>query len=309
MNDVSRPKVSVVIATYNMAQYLPDAVESILAQTYPFLDVHIVDDGSSDETRVVAEKWKSDPRVHYHWQSNAGQTKAKNAGIRASDGDFVAFCDADDLWTPTKLEKQMPLFDVAGRVGVVYARNRQIRASGEPVPDIRRETYHSGQITQELFQYNFICFGTAVVRRSCLDEFGGFNEAYRMGIDWDLWLRISTRYEFFFLDDVVYLYRVWPGQMSNNWRGRYDHAFRIMRDFMERHPKGVSEEVVKRAYAHSYTERARLRAALDGEYAFAIGDALKAMGYMPTYVPAWKMLVRVAMIAAGSRLSSVRRSL
>lgn len=302
----SASKVSVIIATYNMGQYLPNAVDSVLSQTYRNLDVHVIDDGSLDGTRDLMEQWKGDPRVHYYWQENAGQTNAKNCGIRRSDGDFVAFCDADDLWVPTKLEQQMPLFDAAGMVGVVYGRNRQIQASGEAVADVRREAYYSGHVTEALFQYNFISFGTTVVRRSCLNEFGGFDEAYRMGIDWDLWLRISTKYQIRFLDDVVYLYRVWPGQMSNNWRGRYDSAFRIMRNFLDQYPGTVSDEVIRRAYAHSYTERARIRALQDGEYAAALADAWTALRHLPTYLPAAKVVGRVALTAVG--LKTVSRS-
>lgn len=298
------PKVSVIIATYNMGQYLPDAVESVLSQTYRNLDVYVIDDGSEDGTRELVEQWKDDPRVHYHWQKNAGQTKAKNCGIRRSDGDFVAFCDADDLWIPTKLEQQMPLFDSEGKVGVVYGRNRQIVASGEAVSDVRRETYYSGHITEALFHYNFISFGAAVVRRSCLDEFGGFNEEYRMGIDWDLWLRISTKYQISFLDEVVYLYRVWDGQMSNNWRGRYEHAFRIMENFIAKYPGAVSSEVIRRAYAHCYTERARIRTLQDGEYFAALADIKTALCYLPTYIPAIKLIARVALTAAGLNSTS-----
>lgn len=292
-----QPLVSVIVATYNMAKYLSDAVESILGQTYGNLDLHVVDDGSTDDTGSVMQRWAGDSRVHYHWQPNAGQTNAKNNGVRESKGEFIAFCDADDMWTPDKLRKQMMLFDPGGTVGVVYARNQQIRESGSVVADTREETYYSGRITGQLFQYNFICFGTTVTRRICFDEFGGFNEDYRMGIDWDLWLRISTRYEIRFLDDIVYLYRVWPGQMSTNWRGRYEHALRIMGDFLQKYPDFVDVRTISRAYAHTYAERARLRALLGREIGPAYRDVALALRYSPLYLPAWKMLARLALIA------------
>src|SRR5690606_14244810 len=113
------PTVSVVVATYNMGQFISDCLESILAQTYGDFDVHVIDDGSMDDTERCVRKFLADPRVHYHKQANAGQTRAKNVGIRRSAGRFVAFCDADDMWKPRKLEAQMPLFDDRG-VAVVY---------------------------------------------------------------------------------------------------------------------------------------------------------------------------------------------
>lgn len=295
------PQVSVIIATYNMAQFLGEAIESVLQQTVRDLEVIVVDDGSTDATGEVMARYSSDPRVRYHRQSNAGQTRAKNAGIALAKGRLIAFCDADDLWTPTKLERQLPLFDAEGKVAVVYGKNRRISLSGEPMGAESEGDFRSGKVTEALFQYNFISFGTAVVRRSCLDEFGGFNEVYRMGIDWDLWLRISTRYEIAFLDEVVYLYRVWPGQMSNNWRGRYEHAFRIMQSFLEKYPNAVDRRIVQRAYAHSYTERARLRATIDAQYREAFGDAFTALRYAPTFLPAWKIFLRVAAIAMGGK--------
>jgi len=291
--------VSVVIATYNMAQYLGEAIQSVLNQTFGDLDVHVVDDGSTDETRDVVTTLSSDKRLKYYWQPNSGQTKAKNLGITSSCGEFVAFCDADDLWLPNKLEMQLPLFDAA-TVGVVYSRSQRILASGQHVQDEEgNPRFFSGSVTPELFKRNFIPFGTAVVRRSCLQEFGNFDERYRMGIDWDLWLKISTRYDIRFLDRHTYLYRVWPGQMSTNWRGRYESAFRIMESFLTRYPSLLRREVINEAYADCYAERARLRALRDGEYLNGIGDALRAIYIKPLYLPAWKVLGRILITAAG----------
>ena len=296
-DSAANPAVSVVIATYNMAQYIAQAIESVLNQTYADLDLHVVDDGSSDDTRMVVAAIR-DPRVHYHWQSNAGQTKAKNLGIRNSTGRFIAFCDADDFWTPHKLAVQLPCFEGSDNVGVVYSRRSQVMADGTSLPD-PEDDFHSGRITEQLFKHNFISFGTAVVRRRCLEEMGVFDEGYRMGIDWDLWLRISTRYEFSFVDDVTYIYRVWPGQMSSNWRGRYEHAFRIMESFVDKHPGLISPAVINEAYAHSYTNRGRIRAIVDRDYGNGAKDAITALRRDVLYVPAWKLLARILLLASG----------
>lgn len=300
MPQASQPLVSVVIATYNMAQYLAAAVDSVLQQTVTDLDVYVIDDGSTDNTGEVMARYASEPRVHYHRQANAGQTSAKNAGIRMSRGQFVAFCDADDLWLSHKLARQLPLFEASPSVGVVYSRRQRISADGQLLEELDAETCYSGRITTQLFRTNFIPFGTAVVRRKCFEELGGaFDEGYRMGIDWDLWLRISTRYEFGFVDAVTYLYRVWPGQMSNNWRGRYDAAFRIMAKFLAEHPAALPKPTVDEAYAHSYTERARHRSSLDGEHWQGLRDICTALRYRTLYLPAWKLIMRIAASAVG----------
>jgi glycosyltransferase involved in cell wall biosynthesis len=299
--DRPAPAVSVVVATYNMARYIADAIASILAQTMDDLDVHVIDDGSIDGTREQVARFAADARVHYYRQDNTGQTRAKNRGIHCSRGALIAFCDADDMWRKDKLERQCALFDAGASVGVVYSRSVKLLESGDEVE--AREPVHcpSGSVTAELFKYNFVPFGTAVVRRDCFDRCGAFDERYRMGIDWELWLRLSMQYEFRFLDAVTHVYRVWPGQMSSNWEGRYEHCFRIMNDFLSRHPHAVPRHVVREAWAHSYVERARVRCLQAGEYSRAVLDVMRALRYKPAYLRAWKSLGRISLTAAGVR--------
>jgi hypothetical protein len=160
-----------------------------------------------------------------------------------------------------------------------------------------------------LFKLNFVPFGTAVVRRRCLDELGAFDEHYRMGIDWELWLRLSVHYEFDFVDTETYVYRVWPGQMSSDWRGRYDHAFRIMHEFLARNPGAIAPGAVRDAWSHCYAQRARLRTALSGEHSQALQDVARALGLQPTSRFAWKTLPAVMLAATGLRnMSSVHRT-
>ena len=124
-----------------------------------------------------------------------------------------------------------------------------------------------------------------------------------MGIDWELWLRISIDYLFEFVDDETYIYRVWPGQMSRNWRGQYDHAFRIMREFLAHHPGVVAPQTVREAWAHCYAQRARLRLFISGEYGHALQDIARAIWIKPTYTVAWRMLPVVVLAATGARRS------
>ena len=298
MNAPSQPLVSVVIATYNMGRYVGDAIRSVQNQTISDLDIHIVDDGSTDDTREVVGSFLSDQRVHYHYQANAGQTRAKNVGIARSTGRFVGFCDADDLWLPEKLALQLPVFEKSEAVGVVYTRSQPIDSAGR---ELARPTFPepSGKVTEQRFFENFIPFGTTLVRRSALDQLGAFDERYRMGIDWELFLRLSLHYEIQCIPVVTYLYRIWEGQMSSNWAGRYSHAFRIMTDFIAANPGAVSAKTVRSAWSTSLANRARARANISSDYVGAIRDALLAIRKGHSAIHGVRLIARCAVRLAG----------
>jgi glycosyltransferase involved in cell wall biosynthesis len=251
--------VSIVITCYNYGGYLARCVESALDQTYGDVEVIIVNDGSTDNTDEVAWKYMKDhPRVRYIRQKNAGQANAKNTGIRAATGEFIAFLDADDLWETNKLEKQMPLFSCP-LVGVVYSRARYVAGNGLPM-DVTPWGEHlsprSGNVTEHLFFDNFIPFSSAVVRRKCLIEAGVFDESIKMGIDWDLWLRISVNYEFAYVDEPLLVYRVGhAGQMSKDLEERQRCADRIMRKFLSDNPGMIPKSTIRDALTYTYLSR------------------------------------------------------
>lgn len=285
---MSKPLVSVVIATYNSGPYLQEAIDSVLRQSIPDLELLVIDDGSTDNTRALVSSVQ-DERLSYTWQANAGQTVAKNHGVRLARGEFIAFCDGDDFWYPNKLELQLPRFAASGDVGVVYSATQLIDEHGKELSQPPSEL-HRGKVTEQLFMRNFVPFGTAVVRRECMTRAGGFDESLPMGIDWDLWLRISAHYDFDFVATPTYAYRVWSGQMSRNWRGRYSCAFRIMQKFVDEHPGRVSARLKRLALADTYANRGRARM---HEHPFgAISDGLRAVALDPVQPYSWKTVGR-----------------
>lgn len=288
------PEVSVIIAAYNAQNYIGRAIESVLDQTVEDLELIVVDDGSTDRTPDVIHKF-DDTRIRSFCQSNAGQTVAKNRGIRESTGRYVGFCDADDYWHPQKLEKQLPVFERSPDIAVVYSSERSIDESGAALPD-RVEARRRGDVLDALFVDNFIPFGTALVRRDRLTEVGGFDESLRMGIDWDLWLRIAARYRFDYVPDDLYIYRKWAGQMSTNWRGRYDAAFVIMEKFQREHPGMISSRTRRRAYANTLTNRGRARAAR--EPFEGIRDTIHGLVLDPFSAYSWKSPLRAVWTVA-----------
>lgn len=301
---MTKPLVSVVIATYNAGNYLSEAIESVLGQTVGDLELLVVDDGSTDGTRDLVAQIH-DARLTYLWQENAGQTAAKNHGVSKARGDFIGFCDGDDYWYANKLELQLPLFERSAAVGVVYSAADEIDEHGNPLGRALVAA-HRGVVTPELFLRNFVPFGTAVMRRACVERLGAFDSALRMGIDWDLWLRVSAHYEFEFVAQATYAYRIWSGQMSKNWRGRYSSAFRIMEKFVTEHPNAISTNLRRKAFADTYANRARARR---HEHPMgAVGDGARAVLLDPLQPYSWKTFGRVLKdaIAPPSPASSER---
>jgi glycosyltransferase involved in cell wall biosynthesis len=284
--------VSVVLPTHNMARFLGEALQSVLNQTYPHFEVHIVDDGSTDNPREAIASLMTDPRVHFHSIPQSGQGKAKNVGIRASRGAFVAFIDADDLWVPDKLERQLPLF-VRPEIGVVYSDYERVDINLAPLETKKGPTY-VGRITNQLLIENFVTGMASIVRRECFDVVGLLEEVIPMGIDYDLWLRISTKFEFAYLDHPTYVYRQWGGQMSRNFEKRLDCAILIMKRLLDSNPGLVPPNIQKIAWAHTYTYGGD-GFAQGGQRRRALGWYLKALRMRPHYAPAWKQLAKLTL--------------
>lgn len=286
------PLVSVVIASYNMGQYITQAVDSVLQQHWPNLEVIVVDDGSTDNTPEVMAAYDGDKRVRYIRNENQGQPKAKNCGINHTRGEFIAFCDADDLWEPNKLIVQMPLF-VNPNVGVVYSETSNIDEHNRRYDNEANLNRFTGKVTAPLLLRNFIPFGTAVIRRECVEKNGVFNENFRMGIDWDLWLRYSLDWEFAYTEERTYIYRVWPGQMSHNYIGRYDFAFKILNHFVATHGNKLDPKLVRKAWGQMYIDKANAYAKNEKTILQPIKYILKGLSLAPFNLHGWKSLIKV----------------
>jgi glycosyltransferase involved in cell wall biosynthesis len=288
------PLVSIVMAAYNSAPYMPEAIRSVAGQTYPHWELHIINDGSKDNTAEVVKPFLNDPRIIYHEQRNKGQASARNCGLRAAKGEFIAFLDADDKWSLDKLENQLPVFTAHPEAGLVHTNVMLIKESGEPLGSPQR-SYPQGWISSDLLIENCVNGMASILRRECLDEVGIFDESLSMAEDYDLWLRISARYQILFLDEVTYFYRQWAGQISHRYEEDIRNAIRIMEKFLREHPGVVPDEVVNTAWAHTYVGRGYSRFAVDRRWSAAMRDHLHALGFRPTYLPAWKAIVKLLM--------------
>jgi glycosyltransferase involved in cell wall biosynthesis len=207
------PNVSVIIPAYNAEAFIADTVQSVLNQTYQDLEVIVVDDGSQDGTVAALEPFGT--RVQVHRQANGGVARARNTGVSLASGEFIAFLDADDLWLPRKLERQLA-FSAAP---MTFTDRFNIGARGD-LPEIQSEVtpMHGGDVFVALLREgNFITNTSVVMRRTLFDRMGGFYTGLNGTEDWDLWIRIAERYAIGFLPEPLVRYRFHSGGISRNF--------------------------------------------------------------------------------------------
>lgn len=207
-------KVSVVIPAYNAMTYLPETVESVLKQTFSDYEVLIINDGSSDHIVEWADQ-ATDPRVRIISQQNQGVSAARNTGIAQAQGEYIAFLDADDLWEPTKLEKQVGCLEANPSVGLVYTWTALIDQFGQPTR--RVWTSHiEGNVWEQIVVNDMISNGSSpMVRRRCFETAGVFDPNISSSEDRDMWTRIAVNYPFAVVKEVLTFYRRHPHNTTN----------------------------------------------------------------------------------------------
>jgi len=201
------PVVSVIIPTLNRASILPRAIGSVLAQTFSQWELIIVDDGSTDTTDEVLALYKEDPRITiYRHTENQGTSVARNTGITHSSGRYIAFLDSDDVWEPTKLEKQVDVLERKdASVGLVYSGAKFIEADTKRVRI--KHANAEGDIFLDEIAYNPIGSPSRVmIRRQCIEKVGVFDILFKSHEDWDLWIRIAKQYSCACIDEPLVQY-------------------------------------------------------------------------------------------------------
>ncbi len=199
--------ISIITSTYNNANFISQAIKSVLAQTYDNWEMIIVDDGSSDETEDVVKRFK-DSRIHYFFLKHSGiPAISRNIGIRHSRGEFIAFLDADDKWLPLKLEMQVAFLRANPEIALVYGLSKTF---GLISTDTYLKSGFSDKIFYKLIESNFIPCLTVMIRSSVLQDVGIFDEdeEIKFAEDWELWLRISRKHSIGFIPEVLGYYRV-----------------------------------------------------------------------------------------------------
>lgn len=303
--------VSVIIPAYNQAQYLASAVESVLAQSYPAVEIIVVDDGSTDETRSVAERFAG-PQVRYIYQRNQGLSAARNTGIRHAQGELLSYLDSDDLFLPDKLALLTAELDRRPELGLV---------AGQAIP-IDEEGRRFGKVYDtpppddgaRLLLGNPLHVGSVLVRRRWQERAGLFDETLRSYEDWDMWLRLARAgCPLGWVAQPVSLYRFHRAQMTRDmdrmttatfavlqkvfadpdlppaWRAQHDAAY-----------SGAHMRAAAQGYANRDFERAKshLREAVRLQPALLDGDGASLAARISAWTDSPKIADRAAHLAA-----------
>lgn len=252
------PLVSVVIPAYNAEKWIAKTLHSVLQQTYDRLEVIVVDDGSRDATvDIVQNIAATDPRVILLQQNNAGVAIARNRGIACASGELIAPIDADDLWHPQNLEKQVERMQRAGNaVGVVYSWSVDIDEQERFSGGIHA-AWLEGDLYHTLLCHNFLGNASAtLIRRACLEHVGGYDSQFQaqnaQGCeDWDLYLRLAERYAFAVVPEFLVGYRKVQQSMSRD-DARMARSHQLMLQLAKHRDPHIPEQYCKLSSSSFY---------------------------------------------------------
>lgn len=238
------PLISVVIPTYNRADLLPRAIQSVLNQTFKDFELIVVDDGSTDNTEeIVAGFRRQIGNVFYVRQPNSGQcADPKNHGIELSTGRYLAFLDSDDEWLPRKLEMQLQLLENKPALGFVGCNITVFdNKTGLTLRTHDLDRYVRNDFVEEVLKLNVLTPSAVMVRRAVIDNVGVFDTELKVADDLDMWLRISDKYAFGFVPEFLLRYCIHGGSMLGNLRIKnetieYERIFAKHRERMARYP-------------------------------------------------------------------------
>lgn len=297
------PVVSVVIPAHNDAQFLRDALDSALAQTFDDYEVVVVDDGSTDETpQILAEYAERHPAcIRAIRQDQSGASAARNRGIRASRGEFVAFLDADDMWLPSKIEKQVAAFRSDPSLGLVTTCHEGYTDSEVVTWGHNKRDYlfADENLARAIVIHSNLGTPTVMVPRAVLDDVGLFDEDLAIAEDDNLWIRITARYPARLVDEVLVRCRLRPGSLSTDGDQLFRDVMQSLDRLMDGDPvirerirDGVPIRKSRILWDRGYDEFAR------GDNAAARRSFLEAIRHQPSNGRAWAYLA-VALLPAG----------
>ena len=212
--------VTFVVPCYNYGRYVNQAVDSLLDQTYRALNIVVIDDASDDDTPDALRRYRDDPRVEViRHETNVGHIRSYNEGLQRATGDYIGLLSADDLAASrTSVERQVEMLDAHPAVAVAHSAYQLIRADGTPF-EVTRPYPHDEQAPglarfRSLLFENTVPNSGTLVRRTCHEALGWYDAAFPHACDWDLWLRLATRYDFAYIAEPLYAYRIHNANMS-----------------------------------------------------------------------------------------------
>jgi glycosyltransferase involved in cell wall biosynthesis len=279
------PAVTIVIPTWNRADFVRQAVASVIGQTWRDWELIVVDDGSEDDT-VARLQAMADPRVRVLALEHSGNVaRLRNLGVAAGSGALLAFLDSDDLWLPHKLERQIDALRTAG-AGYCYSSYAHVDANGRPVAQ-RAGAFRadSGRILPALLREKTAAYiGTLLVERVLFESIGGFDESLTMRADLDFTFRLAAVADAAVDAEVLMQVREHPGRITGQIADPHERSALVFEKFLKRETDGELRALARMRLAGLLTDAGARRIAA-GEIAQGlalIGGAL-GRGFRPAY--------------------------
>jgi glycosyltransferase involved in cell wall biosynthesis len=245
------PLISVIIPAYNAERTIKRTIESVLNQTFSDLELIIINDGSQDSTLEIVSKI-SDPRIKVFSYPNSGSNPTRNRGFSHSVGEFVAFLDADDLWTSDKLEAQLKALQTNPKAAVAYSWTDFIDESDK----FLRQGSHlteNGNVFAKLLLTCFVVSGSnPLIRRQAFMDVGGFDESLVASQDFDLYLRLAARYEYVAVPFSQVLYRISTNSMCSNIRRQEATSVLVRERAFNQAPNSLPDSLKRHSIANFY---------------------------------------------------------
>ena len=265
------PEVTVVIPAYNAERFIAETLRSVQAQTFRDFKVLVVDDGSTDRTAHIVDAFG--PPIRRLHQKNGGVSRARNAGSAATSGRFIAFLDADDLWDPPKLERQVELLRSRPDVGFCYAGIRRIGADGGVRQVELAREYED--LCRELLLNSCVVASSSssiMVRRDVLQRAGGYDPALSQCADWDFLIRLSLLARGAALPEALVSYRTFAGNMSSDVSRLERDTFAVLTKFFSGPDGRRYADIQRRCYSNHWM-------ILSGSYLHAgrLGQSMRAL--------------------------------
>lgn len=283
--------MTAVVPAFNAERYLRDALDSIVGQTYPNIEVLVVDNASTDATADIIRSYGD--KVVYLYEAKKGPAAARNKGLAHANGHLISFLDSDDEWLPDKTERQVEFMLEHPEYGFCYSHYEYIDQDGRPYqPTYAKDCSRNGWVFEDLLRYELqIGIGTTMVRRHCAEKAGGFNERLMTAEDTDFFIRVAKYCQFGYIPGPVARYRSHAGSLTKQ-QGIPRGTFKALDYLVERYPELAPSRspLMRYAYATRYCARG-VGAFYRGDHAEMRRHALKAIKYRPYHMRAWYYLV------------------
>ena len=274
------------MATYNTDSYIALAIQSVLDQNYESWELLIIDDGSTDSTRVRASEFK-DPRISYYYQNNAGPAIARQAGVKLARGEYIVFFDSDDILRPDALERLISPLVADTQVCVAYGDEIFMREDGVLIGSENKPRYSprpSGFILENLLRENFIFNGASCIRRSCLEKVGHFY-AGKLSEDWHLWCKLAVLGKFEYIGEGPILqYRLRGDSLVRTLGTRLDLLLGVIDDIFN------DDDILLRV-SNSQLKLLRRKREV-AAYAFSAKHAISSKHYLKGFTMGIKALLK-----------------